>query len=250
MPLGDGPADNPKTHPEPAPIGKVTRGAIEISAAESELDKLINASVRDRKLLVKRKRVLPSISAKHFVRARIEMEVAGPEAIIFPWIDALQSSKDYRGVASIRLNPTRNDDTQLDAKVLVEQWVPLSIVTPKEIDEKRDQIRRELYPLLERDQSPLALLTQIAACRPEKRFLLERAYINNTLDEEGRLDRNIRIHGSTSELKTINAFVLALTKRNAVLSKMDWTTPPPLETRTGEWAFAYSAYPARPENNK
>ena len=57
-----------------------------------------------------------------FFRARVEIEVSGREQVLFQWIDRLNSPSDLRTATSLRINPKKDDDTQVDCAVVLEQW--------------------------------------------------------------------------------------------------------------------------------
>lgn len=62
----------------------------------------------------------------HFNRARFEIKVSGNEAALYRWLVRLHSPRDFRAITSLLLNPNREDDTLIDARVQVEQWfVPI-----------------------------------------------------------------------------------------------------------------------------
>jgi len=105
--------------PEPIPSQK----------AESQLEQLANREAQRRGLEVKRRKILPAIDNEGLAyhRARVEMEVSGREMGLYQWLDRLHNPNELRAVTMLQMYPKRDDDTQIECKVTVEQWfVPQS----------------------------------------------------------------------------------------------------------------------------
>jgi len=65
-------------------------------------------------------------SGVHFNRAKVEFSVTGTEQALYAWIAKLQSPTEFRAVTSLRLMPNHDDDTKIDATLIIEQWfVPI-----------------------------------------------------------------------------------------------------------------------------
>ena len=75
-------------------------------------------------MLKKRRKIQPAVedAGLSYHRARVELEVSGREQVLYQWIDRLNSPADFRTVTQMRLNPKRDDDTQVDCLLLIEQW--------------------------------------------------------------------------------------------------------------------------------
>lgn len=60
---------------------------------------------------------------RHFHRAKVEVTVTGTDEALYTWLhDRINSPEQLRGATNIRLSPDREDDTKIDAKVVIEQW--------------------------------------------------------------------------------------------------------------------------------
>ena len=67
---------------------------------------------------------MPALEAPEleFHRARVEIEVSGREQVLFQWIDRLNTPSDLRAATTLSINPKKDDDTQVDCRVTLEQW--------------------------------------------------------------------------------------------------------------------------------
>jgi hypothetical protein len=92
--------------------------------ALADLEALANREAKRRGLTVKRVKPMTGIEGGklEFSRARVEIEVSGREQVLFQWIDRLNSPSDLRTATSLRINPKKDDDTQVDCAVVLEQW--------------------------------------------------------------------------------------------------------------------------------
>ena len=92
--------------------------------ALADLEALANREAKRRGLTVKRVKPMTGIEGEklEFFRARVEIEVSGREQVLFQWIDRLNSPSDLRTATSLRINPKKDDDTQVDCAVVLEQW--------------------------------------------------------------------------------------------------------------------------------
>ena len=92
--------------------------------ALADLEALANREAKRRGLTVKRVKPMTGIEGEklEFFRARVEIEVSGREQVLFQWIDRLNSPSDLRTATNLRINPKKDDDTQVDCAVVLEQW--------------------------------------------------------------------------------------------------------------------------------
>ena len=92
--------------------------------ALADLEALANREAKRRGLTVKRVKPMTGIEGDklQFFRARVEIEVSGREQVLFQWIDRLNSPSELRTATSLRINPKKDDDTQVDCAVVLEQW--------------------------------------------------------------------------------------------------------------------------------
>ncbi len=92
--------------------------------ALADLEALANREAKRRGLTVKRVKPMTGIEGEklEFSRARVEIEVSGREQVLFQWIDRLNSPSDLRTATNLRINPKKDDDTQVDCAVVLEQW--------------------------------------------------------------------------------------------------------------------------------
>ena len=92
--------------------------------ALADLEALANREAKRRGLTVKRVKPMTGIEGEklEFFRARLEIEVSGREQVLFQWIDRLNSPSELRTATSLRINPKKDDDTQVDCAVVLEQW--------------------------------------------------------------------------------------------------------------------------------
>jgi len=67
--------------------------------------------------------VLPTDkTGPHYHRVKYEIPVSGTEQALYAWLDRMQTPGEFRAVTFLRLSPNREDDTKIDATVIVEQW--------------------------------------------------------------------------------------------------------------------------------
>ncbi len=90
--------------------------------ALADLEALANREAKRRGLTVKRVRPMTALEGAELDRARVEIEVSGREQVLFQWIDRLNSPSELRTATSLRINPKKDDDTQVDCAVILEQW--------------------------------------------------------------------------------------------------------------------------------
>ena len=92
--------------------------------ALTDLEAMANREAQRRGLTVKRVKPLPALEDQNleFHRARVEIEVSGREQVLFQWIDRLNAPSDLRAATTLSINPKKDDDTQVDCRVTLEQW--------------------------------------------------------------------------------------------------------------------------------
>lgn len=107
----------------------------------------------------------------------------------------------------------------------------------------------ELRPIIEQDHFPVELLWHCANASPDDELKLERADIDNRLDEGGSIVRSIRLQGKAAKLDQVNTFQLNLRQSDA-LRDYRWNTPPASETNDGRWAFIYDGVYVEPNETQ
>jgi len=102
--------------------------------ALADLESLANREAKRRGLTVKQVKPMnaSNIEGLDLHRARVEIEVSGREQVLFQWLDRLNSPSDLRAVTSLIISPKKDDDTQVDCQVRLEQWFVPEAVDPIE----------------------------------------------------------------------------------------------------------------------
>lgn len=92
--------------------------------AQTKLQQLLESEAQRNNLTIKRQRLEPPLVSPGLIyhRARIEMEVSGMEMSLYRWLDRIHSPTEARAVTFMRMNPQKDDDTQVDCQIIVEQW--------------------------------------------------------------------------------------------------------------------------------
>lgn len=103
-----------KHEPQPAAVQEV----------ESALQRFVQEEAVKAGLSVKRQKIQPAEKSEGAIyhRARVEFQVTGAESALYPWLYKLQAPEQFRAPTSLRITPQRDDDTQVDCTVVVEQW--------------------------------------------------------------------------------------------------------------------------------
>jgi len=93
-------------------------------AAQTELQAFCERLAQDSQLTIKSQTALPSVQEEgaFYHRARMDFLLSGMETNFYRWISSLNDPSQFRRVTYMRLNPLRDDDTQIEAKVVIEQW--------------------------------------------------------------------------------------------------------------------------------
>ncbi len=98
-----------------------------------KLQQLCAAEATRAGMTVKQQKILPDKinsdekTSQRYMSAKVEFNVTGKEQQMYSWFDRMHSPNDFRVISTLRLTPNREDDTQIDCVVTIEQWyVPLS----------------------------------------------------------------------------------------------------------------------------
>jgi hypothetical protein len=98
-----------------------------------KLQQLCAAEATRAGMTVKQQKILPDKLSgddnvpRRYMSAKVEFNVTGKEQQMYAWFDRMHSPNDFRVISTLRLTPNRDDDTQIDCVVTVEQWyLPLS----------------------------------------------------------------------------------------------------------------------------
>lgn len=100
---------------------------------QNELKQFAYQEAQRSGLQVSSQKLLDAVAPEsgRFHRSRVEFKVNGREEPFYRWCcDKLQSPDQLRAITYLRLVPAREDDTKIEATVIVEQWfIPVN-VTP------------------------------------------------------------------------------------------------------------------------
>lgn len=97
----------------------------EDQVVQTNLQQLAESEARSGGLTIKTggQKLLPTDkSGTHYHRAKVEFTVTGSEQSLYSWIAKLQVPTQFRAVTFLRLQPNREDDTKIDATLIIEQW--------------------------------------------------------------------------------------------------------------------------------
>lgn len=92
---------------------------------QTKLQQLAESEARNAGLSIKTggQKLLPTDkSGRHYHRAKVEFTVNGSEQALYSWIGKLQVPTEFRAVTFLRLMPNKEDDTKIDATLIIEQW--------------------------------------------------------------------------------------------------------------------------------
>lgn len=96
---------------------------VEAEPVGPKLEQFANARATSAGLTVKKRTILPDDeTGPSYWRARVEMQVSGMEQALYRWLSQLQDPNRFRAVTALRMSPNREDDTLIDANVVVEEW--------------------------------------------------------------------------------------------------------------------------------
>jgi type II secretory pathway component PulM len=96
---------------------------------QTQLQKFCESQASEAGLTIKIQRPMPtdSTEGRQYHRAKFQFTLTGTEESLYRWLDRVNVPADFRIATQIRLNPNKEDDTQIDCVTVVEQWfVPLS----------------------------------------------------------------------------------------------------------------------------
>jgi hypothetical protein len=92
---------------------------------QTKLQQLAESEARNAGLTIKTggQKLLPTDkTGPYYHRAKVEFTVNGSEQALYSWIGKLQIATDFRAVTFLRLMPNKEDDTKIDATLIIEQW--------------------------------------------------------------------------------------------------------------------------------
>ena len=92
---------------------------------QTKLQQLAESEARSAGLTIKTggQKLLPTDkTGPYYHRAKVEFTVNGSEQALYSWIGKLQVANDFRAVTFLRLMPNKEDDTKIDATLIIEQW--------------------------------------------------------------------------------------------------------------------------------
>ena len=113
--------------PEPK-VGELVPGQLEV---------LVNTGAKRWNLTVNRPKILPTVAGDFYDRARFQLSVTGQESALWRWLAELHNPNQFRAVTELRLSPNREDDTLIDATVLVEEWFVPAVTGPETAENTR-----------------------------------------------------------------------------------------------------------------
>lgn len=99
-------------------------------SAQSSLQADCEKNAKGSSLEIKKQTLLSSVQTEgaYYHRARMDMLVSGSEVNFYKWVSIMDDPTKFRRVTYLRLNPLRDDDTQIEARVVIEKWyVPESL---------------------------------------------------------------------------------------------------------------------------
>lgn len=97
----------------------------------SELQQFCATSAAAQSITIKNQKIEPGshdnaeaavLAAAKYRAARVQFTVTCREEPLYRWLSTVHSPNDFRVVHSLKLNPNREDDTQIDCVVTFEQW--------------------------------------------------------------------------------------------------------------------------------
>ncbi|OYV03708.1 MAG: hypothetical protein CFE26_20730, partial [Verrucomicrobiales bacterium VVV1] len=98
---------------------------------QTKLQQLAESEARNGGLTIKTggQKLLPTDkTGPYYHRAKVEFTVNGTEQALYSWIGKLQVAAEFRAVTFLRMMPNKEDDTKIDATLIIEQWfVPATI---------------------------------------------------------------------------------------------------------------------------
>ena len=92
---------------------------------QTKLQQLAESEARNAGLTIKPggQKLLPTDkTGPYYHRAKVEFTVNGTEQAFYSWFGKLQVANEFRAVTFLRLMPNKEDDTKIDATLVIEQW--------------------------------------------------------------------------------------------------------------------------------
>lgn len=91
---------------------------------QTKLQKFCESEAQAAGLTIKIQRPMPTDTSAglYFHRAKFQFTLLGREENLYRWLDKVNVPADLRMATQIRLSPNKEDDTQVDCTVVVEQW--------------------------------------------------------------------------------------------------------------------------------
>lgn len=92
---------------------------------QTKLQQLAESEARNGGLTIKTggQKLLPTDKkGPYYHRAKVEFTVTGTEQSLYTWIGKLQVATEFRAVTFLRMMPNKEDDTKIDATLIIEQW--------------------------------------------------------------------------------------------------------------------------------
>lgn len=91
---------------------------------QTQLQKFCESEAKSAGLTVKIQRPMPTdtTEGRQFHRAKFQFTVTGTEESLYRWLDRVNVPAELRIATQISLKPNKEDDTQIDAVTVIEQW--------------------------------------------------------------------------------------------------------------------------------
>lgn len=95
---------------------------------QTKLQQLCEKEAINSGLTIKSQKPMPSdtTEGRHYHRAKFQFSVTGAEDSLYRWFNAINMPDQFRMATSVRISPTKEDDTKVECVTTIEQWfVPL-----------------------------------------------------------------------------------------------------------------------------
>lgn len=89
---------------------------------QTKLQKFVESEALAAGLTIKTQKPLPTQAGGTFHRAKFQFVVSGRDEAFYRWFSRINDPTQLRAVTQILLSPNKQDDTQLDGTITVEQW--------------------------------------------------------------------------------------------------------------------------------
>ena len=95
----------------------------EAALAGSQLQDFITTQANANRLEIKAPQILPNdASGVYYEKASFQLRVTGMESDLYRWLSNLHNPEDFRAVTRLVLFPNKEDDSMIDATVIVTEW--------------------------------------------------------------------------------------------------------------------------------